>query len=127
MPRIAGVNVPNEKRIVIALTYVYGIGNTLSQKILKESNISEDVRAKDLTNEQILRIRQALQDYKIEGDLRREVQLNIRRLQDIGTYRGTRHKKRLPARGQRTKTNSRSVRGNKRVTMGSGKRKDSKT
>lgn len=127
MPRIAGVNIPNEKRVVIALTYIYGIGRALSEKVLKSVNISEDLRAKDLTNEQILKIRQVLQEYKIEGDLRRDIQLNIRRLQDIGTYRGTRHKKRLPVRGQRTKTNSRTVRGNKRMTMGSGKRKESKT
>jgi len=127
MPRIGGINIPNDKRIVIALTYIYGIGKTTSQKILKENDISEDIRAEKLTSDQMQQIRNSLATHKLEGDLRRDIQMNIRRLQDIGTYRGTRHKKRLPARGQRSKTNSRTVRGNKRVTMGSGKRKDSKT
>jgi len=127
MPRISGITIPNEKHIVIALTYIYGIGLSISKQILKECNIAEDIKANDLNSDQMLRIRNALQDHKIEGDLRREIQMNIRRLQDIGTYRGLRHKKHLPVRGQRTKTNCRTVRGNKRMTMGSGKIKDSKT
>ena len=127
MPRIAGITIPNEKHIVIALTYIYGIGLSTSKKILKDSNVAENIKANELSSDQMLRIRNTLQDHKIEGDLRREIQMNVRRLQDIGTYRGLRHKKRLPVRGQRTKTNCRTVRGNKRMTMGSGKIKDSKT
>jgi small subunit ribosomal protein S13 len=127
MPRISGINIPGDKRIVISLTYIYGIGLSTSEKILQEANISEDIRADDLTADQILQIRQSIQAYRIEGDLRREIQANIRRLKDIGSYRGTRHKKHLPARGQRTKTNNRTVRGNKRSTMGSGRTKESKT
>jgi small subunit ribosomal protein S13 len=127
MPRIAGVNIPNDKHIVIALTYIFGIGLTTSKKILKENRIAEDKKAKDLSNDEMLKIRESIVNYNIEGDLRRELQMNIRRLQEIGSYRGSRHKKKLPARGQRTKTNSRTVRGNKRTTMSSGRRKESKT
>jgi len=127
MPRIAGVNVPNEKRIVIALTYIFGVGLSTSKKVLKENKISEEIKAKDLSADEILKIRQAISIQNIEGDLRRELQMNIRRLQEIGSYRGSRHRKRLPVRGQRTKTNGRTVRGNKRMTMASGRRKESKT
>lgn len=128
MARIAGVNVPTDKRVEIALTYIYGVGLTRSQKILKQTNISPDTRVKDLTETEIGRIREVLEkNFKVEGDLRREVTLNIARLKEVGSYRGTRHKLGLPVHGQRTKTNSRTKRGGKRVTVGSGKKKTSKT
>ncbi len=113
MPRIAGTDIPNNKRAVIALTYVYGIGLTTSKKILEKLNISEDIRAKDLSESDIVRIREELVNYIVEGDLRKEISLNIKRLMEIGSYRGSRHKKRLPLRGQRTKTNARTRRGKK--------------
>ena len=123
--RIAGINIPKEKRIVIALNYVYGVGPTLSKKILAKAKISEDVRTKDLTPEQEDKLRAIVEkEYKTEGDLRREVMANIKRLKDIKAYRGVRHMKHLPVRGQRTKTNSRTVRGNVRKTMGSGRVKE---
>ncbi len=127
MPRIAGINVPNDKCIGVALTYIYGVGESRSKKILDVANVKDDIRAKDLDSDQILRIRQQVQSYKIEGDLRRQVQSDVRRLKEIGTYRGARHKKGLPVRGQSTKNNNRTVRGNRRMTMGSGRTKDSKT
>ena len=121
--RVAGVNIPKQKRVVIALTYVKGIGNTSSAKILDAAGVDESVRVKDLTQEQEDKIRAILEgEYKTEGDLRREVAGNIKRLKDIKSYRGTRHMKRLPARGQRTKTNSRTVRGNVRNKAASGKK-----
>ena len=123
MARIAGVDIPNDKRVVISLTYIYGIGLTTSKKVLEEAGISEDVRVKDLTEEQLNAIRKTIDAIKVEGDLRREVQLNIKRLMEIGCYRGMRHRKGLPVRGQRTKTNSRTVRGNIRKSVGSGRRK----
>ncbi len=126
MARIAGVNLPREKRIEAALTAITGIGRSISHKILKAVNIDINIRVKDLTEDQENVLRAEVAKYKVEGDLRREIQLNIKRLQDIGSYRGMRHKKRLPVRGQRTKTNARTKRG-KRVTMGSGKRKETKT
>ena len=104
MARIAGVDLPKEKRVEIGLTYIYGIGLTTSQKILKKTGINPDVRIKDLTDEEVNNIRKAIdQDYKVEGDLRREVALNIKRLTEIGCYRGLRHRRGLPVRGQRTK------------------------
>jgi len=125
--RIAGVNVPTEKRVVISLTYIYGIGPTRSQKILTQANIDQNIRVKDLTESEINRIREILEkNYKIEGDLKREVTQNISRLKEVASYRGIRHKLNLPVKGQRTKTNSRTKRG-KRITMGSGKKKVSKT
>ena len=127
MARVAGVNIPNEKRIVISLTYIHGIGNTRSHSILKEAGIDESIRTKDLPEADLDKIRAAIGTYKIEGDLKREVLTNIRRLKTIGSYRGSRHAKRLPARGQRTKTNNRTVRGNVRKTMGSGRISVSKT
>ena len=128
MARISGVTLPNDKRIVIALTYIYGVGDSTARKVLKEANISHEIRAKDLTEDQANAIRQILEkQYRLEGDLRRTTLSNIKRLKEIGTYRGSRHAKRLPARGQRTKTNSRTVRGNKRTTMGSGRRTLTKT
>jgi len=129
MARIAGVTIPNEKRIVIALTYVYGVGLSTSQQVLKEAGIDESIRAKDLSEEQVNKIRAILEkdDRRLEGELRRDVLSNIKRLKDINSYRGVRHMKKLPVRGQRTKTNSRTVRGNLRKTTGSGKRTLTKT
>lgn len=128
MARIAGVTIPSNKRAVIALTYVYGIGRTSSEKILAAAQIDESIRVKDLSEDQINKIRTVLEkEYKIEGELRREVLGNIKRLKEIGSYRGARHARNLPVRGQRTKTNSRTVRGNVRRTAGSGRRTISKT
>lgn len=124
MARIAGVNLPSNKRIEIALTYIFGIGLTRSQKVLAEVGIDPNVRAKDLTEAEVETIRAALEknQIKIEGDLRREVGANIKRLKEINSYRGSRHTRHLPARGQSTKTNNRTVRGNTRSTMGSGRK-----
>ncbi len=116
MARIAGIDIPREKRIEIALTYVYGVGLPTSQKILAQANVNADTRVRDLTEEQVNRLREIIdRRYKVEGDLRREVALNIKRLQEIGSYRGLRHRRNLPARGQRTKTNARQRRGPKRT------------
>ncbi|MFA5185586.1 MAG: 30S ribosomal protein S13 [Patescibacteria group bacterium] len=124
MARIAGVTLPAQKRIEVGLTYIYGVGPHTAKKILKETGISPDVRVKDLTEAQANTLRDLVEKtFKVEGELRREVLGNIKRLKDIGSFRGSRHNKGLPARGQRTKTNSRTVRGNTRRTMGSGKRK----
>ena len=118
MPRIVGVDIPKEKRMEIALGYIYGIGRTTSNRILKAANISPDKRAKDLTEEEVARLSSILQkDYKVEGDLRREISANIKRLIDIGSYRGLRHRRGLPVRGQRTKTNARTRKG-PRKTVG---------
>ena len=111
MARIAGVDIPNDKRVVISLTYVYGIGKPLAQDILKATNISEDRRVKDLSEEELTKIRNEVSKYKVEGDLRRDVALNIKRLSEIGSYRGLRHRKGLPVRGQSTKTNARTRKG----------------
>ena len=111
MARIAGVDIPNEKRVVISLTYVYGIGLATSKKILAAAGISEDIRVKDLTSDQEDAIRREVDAIKVEGDLRREVSMNIKRLIDLGTYRGLRHRRGLPVRGQRTKTNARTRKG----------------
>jgi len=128
MIRISGINIPDNKRIEIALTYIYGVGRTTSQKVLAELDIDPTIRTKDITDADAKRIREKIEgDYSVEGELRHKVKMNIRRLQDIGCYRGTRHAKGLPVRGQRTKTNNRTVRGNKRTTMGSGKISVSKT
>ena len=121
--RIAGVILPPEKRIEIALRYIFGIGATLSKKILKEASIDPNTRTKVVSSEEVERLKQIIEKkHKVEGELRREILFNVKRLKEIGAYRGTRHAKRLPVRGQRTKTNSRTVRGNVRKTMGSGKR-----
>jgi small subunit ribosomal protein S13 len=123
MARIAGVNLPKNKRVEIALTYLYGIGLPLSQKILRMTNIDPNIRTDDLNEEQINRLREVIEkNYRVEGDLRREVMMNIKRLKEIGSYRGDRHAKKLPVRGQRTRTNTRTVRGNVRKTMGSGRK-----
>ena len=124
MVRIAGVNIPDNKKIPVALSYIYGVGRPLAEKILVSTNIDREKRSKDLTPQEVNRLREIIEkDYSVEGELRREITLNIKRLKDIGSYRGTRHKKNLPTRGQRTKTNSRTRRGNVRKTMMSGKRK----
>ena len=111
MARIAGVDIPRDKRVVVSLTYVYGIGRTTSQKILAAAGVDENIRVKDLSEAQLTAIRKEVDNYKVEGDLRQEVQLNIKRLMEIGCYRGIRHRKGLPVRGQRTKTNARTRKG----------------
>lgn len=121
MARVAGVNIPNEKRIVVALTYIHGIGKTRALDALKEAGIDENTRTKDLGEKDLDKIREAVSKFQIEGDLKRDTLTNIRRLKTIQAYRGLRHAKHLPAHGQRTKTNSRTVRGNVRKTMGSGR------
>ena len=115
MARFAGVDIPNNKCVGVALTYIYGVGPTTAKKVLAENGISEDIRVKDLTDEQESAIRKSLDAYKLEGDLRREPQLNIKRLMEIGCYRGIRHRKGLPVRGQRTKTNARTRKGPRRT------------
>ena len=115
MARISGVDLPREKRIEIGLTYIYGIGLSSSQKILAKAGVSPDVRVKDLTDEQEQAIRNAMEGYVVEGDLRRDVALNIKRLTEIGCYRGLRHRKGLPVRGQRTKTNARTRKGPRKL------------
>ncbi len=122
MARIAGVTLPLNKRIEVALTYIYGVGLPLSVKILEAAKVDKNKRTKELTEEEVNKIRDLVKGYPVEGDLRREVMNNVRRLKEIGAYRGIRHSRRLPVRGQRTKTNSRTVRGNVRKTMGSGKK-----
>ncbi len=127
MARIAGVNVPENKRIKIALTYIYGVGEFLSKKILDEAKIDVNKKAKDLSSEEVALIQRIMDaKYRVEGNLRQVVKSNIKRLKDIKSYRGLRHIKKLPVRGQRTKTNSRTVRGNKRLNVGSGRRKADK-
>ncbi len=122
MIRIAGVNIPDEKCIDISLTYIYGIGLTTSQKILADLGIDPTTRTKDITEKDANRLRDVIEkEFKVEGELRHERKMNVRRLKEVGCYRGTRHQRGLPVRGQRTKTNNRTVRGNKRVTMGSGR------
>jgi small subunit ribosomal protein S13 len=125
--RILGITIPNEKRLEIGLTVLFGIGIPSARKILDQVGISHGKKAKDLTEEEENKIRAIVESITIEGNLKREVAANIKRLKDIKTYRGIRHMKRLPVHGQRTKTNSRTVRGNVRKTMASGKRKESKT
>ena len=121
MARIAGVDLPREKRVEIGLTYIYGIGLSTSQKILKDAGVNPDTRVKDLTDEQLQAIRNAMEGYTLEGDLRREVALNIKRLTEIGCYRGTRHRRGLPVRGQRTKTNARTRKGPRKLVSKSKK------
>ena len=124
MARIAGITLPKEKRAEIGLTYIFGIGRVLANKILKEAKVDPNIRVKDLKDEEANRLREIIEKkYKVEGELKREILLNIKRLKEIDSYRGSRHAKHLPARGQRTKTNTRTVRGNVRKTMMSGKRK----
>jgi len=125
MARIAGVDLPKDKRIEIGLTYIYGIGRPSANKILEKANINKDTRVSQLTEAEVVRLRDILdQEYKVEGDLRREVVTNIKRLMDIGSYRGLRHRKSLPARGQRTHTNARTRKGPRRAIV--GKKKEEK-
>ena len=125
--RILGITLPENKRMEIALTAIYGVGRSRALHILTQTKVDIGIKPKDLTVEQENAIRKLIEEFKIEGDLRREVAGNVKRLKDIKTYRGNRHARHLPTRGQRTKTNSRTVRGNVRKTMGSGKRKEEKT
>ncbi|MEA1925799.1 MAG: 30S ribosomal protein S13 [Patescibacteria group bacterium] len=121
--RIAGINIPDEKRIEIALSYIYGIGRSRSNKILEKLGIDPSIRANKIPNHELNRLRSEIEsECALEGELKRQKMMNIKRLKDIGSYRGTRHSKGLPVRGQRTKTNNRTVRGNRRATMGSGRR-----
>nr|WP_290667294.1 30S ribosomal protein S13 [Ardenticatena sp.] len=119
MARIAGVDLPRDKRIEVALTYIYGIGRSRSLEILRKAEVDPDVRVKDLSEDEIARLRMVIdRDYKVEGDLRREVNLNIKRLIEIGTYRGLRHRRGLPVRGQRTRTNARTRKGPRKTVPG---------
>lgn len=123
MARIAGVDLPRGKRIEIALTYIYGIGRSSAQRILSEANIDRDSKSDQLTEDQIAQIRRIIDEkYKVEGDLRRDVSMNIKRLMDLGAYRGLRHRKGLPVRGQRTSTNARTRKGPRRAVMGKKKK-----
>lgn len=115
MARIAGVDIPRDKRVVISLTYIYGIGRPTSQEILAKAGVSEDTRVRDLTEEELNKIREIIDAYKVEGDLRREISLNIKRLMEIGSYRGIRHRRGLPVRGQNTKNNARTRKGPRRT------------
>lgn len=124
MPRIAGINIPENKKIIVSLAYIYGIGRPLAAKIIKQVKVSPAKKAKELTNEELTLLKDYVEkNYKIEGDLKRIVQGNIKRLKEVGAYRGYRHARGLPVRGQRTKTNSRTRRGNVRKTAGSGRKK----
>jgi len=124
MARIAGVDIPKNKQVWISLQYIYGIGHTLSQKILAQTDISPDTRVSDLTEEEVNRLRELIdRQYKVEGGLRKEVNLNIKRLTEIGSYRGLRHRHSLPVRGQRTRTNARARRGPRKTVAGRGQRR----
>jgi len=124
MPRIVGVDIPNNKQVWVSLQYIYGIGRTLSQKILTEASIKPDIKVSDLTEDEINRLREVIdRGYRVEGDLRKEVDLNIKRLIEIGSYRGMRHRHSLPARGQRTRTNARARRGPRKTVAGRGQRR----
>lgn len=123
MARIEGVDLPRDKRVVVALTYIYGVGRSTSDKVLGTTGVSPDVRVRDLTEADLQLLRDELSKYTLEGDLRREVQANIKRLSDIGTYRGLRHRRSLPVRGQRTRTNARTKRGPKKTVPGRGRRR----
>jgi small subunit ribosomal protein S13 len=123
LARIVGVDVPDSKRVVVALTYIYGIGRTSSEKILREAGVEESIRVKDLSAEQIGRIRQVIEtSYRVEGSLRTEIALSVKRLKDIGCYRGWRHRRGLPVRGQRTRTNARTRKGPKKTVAGKRKK-----
>lgn len=126
MARIEGVDLPRNKRVEVALTYIYGIGPTRSQNILTETGVSPDTRVRDLTEAEVQTLREAVGKYRVEGELRREVQLNIKRLIEIGSYRGLRHRRNLPVHGQRTKTNARTKRGPKKTVAGRGRRRGAK-
>jgi small subunit ribosomal protein S13 len=124
MARISGVDIPKDKRVEVSLQYIFGIGPTLSRKILAETGISPDVKVKDLTDDEVSRIREAIdKGYRVEGDLRKEINFNIKRYVDIGCYRGFRHRRGLPVRGQRTRTNARTKRGSRKTVAGRGRRR----
>ncbi len=125
MVRLCGVQIPMKKRVEVGLTYIHGVGRPTAKALLNELNINLDTKVESLTEDEQAKLREALAKMRTEGDLRRKVQMDVKRLQDIGSYRGYRHKKRLPARGQRTKTNARTKRG-RRMTMGSGRKKETK-
>lgn len=123
MPRIIGINIPDNKQIGIALGYIYGIGRKSAAKVLKQANISSAIRAKDLMPEQMKKLEEIIKkNYQVEGDLRRDIMMNVKRLKDIVSWRGMRHSRNLPVRGQRTRTNTRTIRGNVRKTVGSGRK-----
>jgi len=123
MPRIAGIIIPDQKQIQFALTYIYGIGQSLSRKILKDAQISPSKKASELTTQEIAKLKEIIEkNCKIEGELKRQVLMNVKRLKDVGSWRGLRHIKGLPVRGQKTRTNTRTVRGNVRKTVGSGRK-----
>jgi len=127
MPRIAGVDIPKNKQILVSLQYIYGIGSTLSQRILTRTGINPDTKADSLTEEEVNRLRELIdREYKVEGELRKEVNLNIKRLIDIGSYRGIRHRRGLPVRGQRTRTNARARRGPRKTVAGRGQKRGAK-
>jgi len=126
MARIEGVDLPRNKRVEVALTYIYGIGPTRSKQIVESTGVSPDTRVKDLTEAEVQKLREGVGQFRVEGELRREVQLNIKRLIEIGSYRGLRHRRSLPARGQRTKTNARTRRGPRRTVAGRGRRRGAK-
>ena len=126
MARIEGNDLPRDKRVEIALTYLYGIGPTRSHEILDATGVNPDTRVRDLTEAEVRLLRDAVSNYKVEGELRREVQLNIKRLIEIGSYRGIRHRRNLPVHGQRTKTNARTKRGVKKTVAGRGRRRGTK-
>jgi small subunit ribosomal protein S13 len=127
MARIAGVDLPRDKRVEIGLTYLYGIGRNLSREILQQTQVSPDTRIKDLTEAEVAELREVIErEYVVEGDLRREVQMNVKRLIEIGCYRGIRHRRNLPAHGQRTRTNARTRRGPKKTVAGRGRRRGMK-
>jgi small subunit ribosomal protein S13 len=127
MARIAGVDLPRDKRVEIGLTYIYGIGRSLSNQILRKAGVDPDKRVRDLSEAEVARLREIIdREYKVEGDLRREVQMNIKRLVEIGCYRGLRHRMNLPVRGQRTRTNARTKRGPRKTVPGRGRRRGAK-
>ena len=124
MPRIAGVDIPRDKQIWVALQYIYGIGPTLSQRIIAQAGVNSEVKTDDLTEQEVNRLREIIdREHKVEGELRKEVNLDIKRLIEIGSYRGIRHRHNLPVRGQRTRTNARSRRGSRKTVAGRGKRR----
>jgi small subunit ribosomal protein S13 len=126
MARIEGVDLPRNKRVEVGLTYIYGIGRTRSLETLKATDVNPDTRVKDLTDAQVTSIRDYIQKFKLEGDLRRETQMHIKRLMEIGSYRGMRHRRNLPVRGQRTRTNARTRKGPKKTVAGRGRRRGAK-
>jgi small subunit ribosomal protein S13 len=127
MARIAGIDLPRDKRVEVGLTYIYGIGRSRSNEILEQTGISPDTRIKDLAEAEVAQLREIIdRDHRVEGDLRREVQMNIKRLQEIGCYRGLRHRRNLPVHGQRTRTNARTRKGPKKTVAGRGRRRGAK-